>query len=61
MNHLVPKEEQIIVYYTDSYSIIEKKFSVIEYAQPFIDNLLKNPDFHLVQIVKRTETKIKVD
>ena len=59
-NHNLPNKESIKVYYTDDYSILEKRFSDINYAKPFIEKLLKNSDFHLIQVRAVAEVDIKI-
>lgn len=58
--HNLPEKEYIKIYYTDNYTILEKRFSAIEYAIPFIELLKKNVDFHLIQVRVVAEVDFKL-
>ena len=54
-NHLCPKPECIVVYYSDGYTILSKEFQEKVPAVIFKTMLLENPDFHFVEMRRRTE------
>jgi hypothetical protein len=59
-SHLLPHKEYIKVYYTDNYTVLEKRFNSTEYAVPFIKSLKKNPDFHFLEFRLVTEKSYKM-
>lgn len=58
--HNLPNCEYIKVYYTDNYSILEKRFSEMISAMPFIRMLEKNSDFHFIKVRVVSERNFKV-
>jgi len=56
--HLAPKLKYVLVYYSDGYTVLNKRFSDLNYANPFVEKLMTNPDFHLVEVRVVTEKKV---
>ncbi len=57
--HLLPEKEYYHVYFTDNYTIYTKKFSALEYAQPYVNLLVNSPGlFRFIEMRKVTEKTI---
>ena len=56
--HLAPKNKYVAVYYHNGYEMLRKSFSDLNYATPFVEKLLENPDFHLMEVRQVTEKKL---
>jgi predicted double-glycine peptidase len=58
-NHNLPGRDYVKVYYTDGYTILEKRFSDLSSAKPFINILKVNANFHFIQLRAVSEEDIK--